>query len=103
MAAFRAVENGMSIYRQTGSGVSAVIDAYGRTVHRVDTFREEQNTSFAGLQMVSTPIGSVNTLYPLIGDVVGNIMLILFAGLLIGLWLSRKRVLVQAKMGSATA
>lgn len=101
MAAFRAVENGLSIYRQTGSGVSSVIDAYGRAIHRVDAFHEEQNGSFSGLQMVSTPVGSVNTLYPRIGDAVGNLMLVLFAGLLIGLWLSRKRVRVQAKMSTA--
>jgi apolipoprotein N-acyltransferase len=29
MATFRAVENGMSIFRQTGEGVSVVVDAYG--------------------------------------------------------------------------
>ena len=103
MATFRAVENGVSIYRQTGSGVSSVIDAYGRTLHRVDAFHEERNGNFAAPQMVATPIGSVNTLYPVIGDLAGNTMLVLFAGLLIGVWLSRKRVTVQAKVRSATA
>jgi apolipoprotein N-acyltransferase len=43
MVTFRAVENGMSIYRQTGSGVSSVIDAYGRTIHRADAFDEENH------------------------------------------------------------
>ena len=103
MAAFRAVENGVSIYRQTGSGVSSVIDAYGRTIHRVDAFDGEGNGNFAALQMVATPIGSVSTLYPMIGDVVGNTMLVLFVGLLIGAWLSRKRVIASAKVRTATA
>ena len=91
MAAFRAVENGMSIFRQTGSGVSSVIDAYGRTLARVDSFEAESTGSFASVQLVTTPVGSVNTLYPVIGDVVGNVMLVLSAGLLIGLFLNRKR------------
>jgi apolipoprotein N-acyltransferase len=103
MAAFRAVENGISIYRQTGSGVSSVIDAYGRIIHRVDAFEEESTGHFAAVQMVTTPIGSVNTLYPTIGDVVGNAMLVLFVGVLLGLWLSRKRVATRVPAGSVPA
>lgn len=92
MAAFRAVENGMSIYRQTGSGVSSVIDAYGRTIQRVDIFNSEASGNFAAVQTVKTPIQSVNTLYPTLGDVVGNLMLVLSAGLLLGLLVKRKSV-----------
>ena len=103
MATFRAVENGMSIYRQTGSGVSSVIDAYGRTLQRVDTFEEESAGNFASMQMVTTPIGSVNTLYPIIGDVVGNVMLLAFAGLLVGLLLNRKRVTARVKIETVSA
>ena len=90
MAAFRAVENGMSIFRQTGEGVSSVVDAYGREVNRVDMF-EENASGFTGIQNVQTPIGSVNTLYPSVGDGIGNVMLLGLAGLLIGLWVTRKR------------
>jgi apolipoprotein N-acyltransferase len=90
MAIFRAVENGMSIYRQTGSGVSSVIDAYGRTIHRVDAFQKDSAEGFAAVQIVITPIGSVKTLYPAVGDLLGNIMLILFVGLVAGLWWSSK-------------
>lgn len=103
MAAFRAVENGMSIYRQTGSGVSSVIDAYGRTLQRVDSFETEATGSFAAVQVVTTPVGSVNTLYPVIGDVVGNLMLVLFAGLLIGLFLTRKRKVANVRTESVPA
>ncbi len=81
MATFRAVENGMSIYRQTGSGVSSVIDAYGRIIHRVDHFKKKTQAIFAAVQTVTTPISSVNTLYPMIGDIVGNVMLVLLVGL----------------------
>ena len=90
MSAFRAVENGMSIFRQTGQGVSIAANAYGKVLSHVDTF-EENNSSFAGIQIVEMPIGSVNTLYPSIGDTLGNVMLLGLVGLLIGLWVTRKR------------
>jgi apolipoprotein N-acyltransferase len=85
MATFRAVENGMPIYRQTGAGVSIVTDAYGRVVNRVDIFEEEKPGSWGGEQMVLTPIGSIETLYPIIGDAFGTAMLVGFTGLLVGL------------------
>jgi apolipoprotein N-acyltransferase len=99
MAAFRAVENGMSIYRQTGSGVSSVTDAFGRTINRVDVFEEDSTGNFAAIQMVTTPIGSVDTLYPMIGDVVGNVMLVALGGLLLGLLFRRKRVPARRNVG----
>jgi apolipoprotein N-acyltransferase len=103
MAAFRSVENGMSIFRQTGSGVSGVIDPYGRTLQRVDLFEESSTGSFAAVQMVATPAASVNTLYPLTGDLLGNMMLAVFAGLCIGLLLTRKRRAVQVDDGLVSA
>ncbi|NWF63294.1 MAG: carbon-nitrogen hydrolase family protein [Chloroflexi bacterium] len=90
MATFRAVENGMSIFRQTGEGVSMVTNAYGKVINRVDMF-EENTSGFTGIQNVQTPIGSVNTLYPTVGDGVGNVMLLGLVGLLIGLWVTRKK------------
>ena len=90
MSTFRAVENGMTIFRQTGEGVSVVVDAYGREINRVDTFKENAN-GFTGIQNVQTPIGSVNTMYPSVGDGVGNMMLLGLVGLLIGIWVTRKK------------
>ncbi|MBE2222666.1 MAG: hypothetical protein IAF02_14050 [Anaerolineae bacterium] len=90
MAAFRAVENGMTIFRQTGDGVSGVTDAYGRTVNRVDMFETENPGAWGNEQMVLTPIGSVDTLYPQVGDAVGQIMFIGLIGLLIFAWIKRK-------------
>ena len=103
MAAFRSVENGMSIFRQTGSGVSGVFDPYGRTIQRVDLFEESSTGSMAAVQMVTTPAASVNTLYPVIGDLLGNTMLAAFAGLCIGLLLTRKRRAVQVEDGLVSA
>lgn len=90
MSTFRAVENGMSIFRQTGEGVSMVTNAYGKVIHRVDMF-EENASGFTGIQNVQTPIGSVTTLYPSVGDGVGNVMLLGLVILLIGLWVTRKK------------
>ncbi len=91
MATFRAVENGMSIFRQTGQGVSVVTNAFGKVIHRVDSFEEQSTADFSAVQMVETPIGSANTLYPSVGDAFGNVMLAGLAGLLIGLWWTRKK------------
>jgi apolipoprotein N-acyltransferase len=90
MAVFRAIENGVSIFRQAGQGVSVVTDAYGNQINRVDSF-EEETEGFASIQIVQTPIGSVNTLYPSVGDGIGNVMLVGLFGLVIGLFMTRKK------------
>ncbi|GAB4569116.1 MAG: apolipoprotein N-acyltransferase [Anaerolineales bacterium] len=90
MAAFRAVENGVSIFRQTGQGVSSVVDVHGRELNRVDSFKENAS-GFAGIQVIKMQLGSVNTLYPSVGDLFGNVMLIGLVGLLVGLWFTRNR------------
>lgn len=81
MATFRAIENGMSIFRQTGNGVSSVIDPYGRVINRVDMFQEDPD-AWGGLQMVQVPVGAVETLYPETGDVFGLAALVTFLGFL---------------------
>jgi apolipoprotein N-acyltransferase len=103
MATFRAVENGLSIYRQTGSGVSIVTDAFGRTLHRVDSAEETGTSDFAAIQTVATPISSVTTVYPIIGDVFGNVTLVLLAGLLLGLLLNRKRFAARLEVEPVSA
>lgn len=81
MSIFRAVENGIPIFRQTGAGVSVVSDGYGRVVNRVDTFEENNAGAWGGEQMVKTPVGSIATLYPKIGDGFGQAMLVGLIGL----------------------
>lgn len=89
MATFRAVENGITVFRQTGQGVSLVSDPYGKVLNRIDTF-EESTSDFVGIQKVTVPITSVNTLYPKLGDILGNAMLLGLLGLFVGMFLTRK-------------
>lgn len=102
MAAFRAVENGLAIYRQAGQGVSLVTDSYGRTVKRIDLFAEGGTADFAATQSTATPIGSVQTLYPQIGDLVGYLMQIGTLGLLGGLGVMRARRLSKRDVALAS-
>jgi apolipoprotein N-acyltransferase len=71
MASFRAVENGMPTFRQTGGGVSSVTDAFGRTINRIDVFNQAQSGKWAGVQLVNVPIGSTNTIFPQAGNKFG--------------------------------
>ena len=87
MATFRSVENGVPIFRQTGNGTSVVTDAYGRTLNRIDMF-EEEPAEWGAEQIVTTQIGSVDTLYPAVGDKFGLAMFIAFLGLIVFAWLS---------------
>ena len=89
MSTFRAVENGMTIFRQTGQGVSLVSDPYGKVLNRVDSF-EDTATDFVSVQKVTVPITSVNTLDPKLGDILGNVMLVGLLGLFIGMFVTRK-------------
>jgi apolipoprotein N-acyltransferase len=91
MATFRAVENGITIFRQTGQGVSVVSDPYGRVLSRVDSFEEAATGNFVAVQNVQTSIRSANTLYPALGDVFGQVMQVGLLGLLVGTWLTRKK------------
>lgn len=90
MAAFRAVENGMTIFRQTGDGVSSVTDAYGRTLNRIDMFDEPSNSEWSGEQLLTVPVSSVNTLYPQVGDAFGTVMLVGLIGLVVFALIKRK-------------
>ena len=65
MSAVRAVENGMAVFRQTGSGVSMAADAVGREFSRVDSFAASDRAP--GEQHVELPVGAVPTLYPAVG------------------------------------
>lgn len=89
MSTFRAVENGMSIFRQTGQGVSIAADAYGKILSHTDTFEETSN-GFTGIQKVDMAIGSVNTLYPTVGDALGNLTLLGLIVLFIWIFVTRK-------------
>ena len=69
MSVVRAVENGMAVFRQTGSGVSLAADAYGRQLSRVDSF--EPSDRAPGEQQLQVPVGPTSTLYPRVGPAFG--------------------------------
>ncbi|MBN2135652.1 MAG: hypothetical protein JW737_07985 [Acidobacteria bacterium] len=63
MTRMRAIENGVTIFRPTGSGISVVYDAYGRQLVKVDYFQS------GGASLIYPVCSeSVNTLYSKFGD-----------------------------------
>ncbi|MBT8220443.1 MAG: hypothetical protein KJP00_11485 [Bacteroidia bacterium] len=63
MATFRAIENGFSMVRQTGEGLSIAVDHQGRTLAAMDHFTTADYTMKS-----SVPIKGVKTVYAYIGD-----------------------------------
>ena len=63
MAAFRAIENGVTIVRQEDGGISAHNDPYGRFLTTAE-HKSGETMIFASLLVVG-----VSTLYPVIGDI----------------------------------
>jgi apolipoprotein N-acyltransferase len=62
MAVFRAIENGMSILRQTDTGLSIATDPYGRVLAQTDFFSAADPTLVA-----QVPVEHVTTIYSLFG------------------------------------
>jgi apolipoprotein N-acyltransferase len=93
MATFRAVENGLTIFRQTGQGVSIVSNPYGKVLSRVDSF-EDTSREFVSVMKASVPITSVNTFYPNLGDALGQGMLLALLPLFVVMWVIRKKPLL---------
>ena len=62
MAVFRAIENGMSLVRQTDAGLSIAVDAYGRVLAQTDYFGSTDRTMVA-----QVPVRHVATGYTLFG------------------------------------
>jgi apolipoprotein N-acyltransferase len=63
MAVFRAIENGMSLVRQTESGLSMAVDPYGRVLAQTDFYGATDRTMVA-----QVPVNHVTTVYTLIGN-----------------------------------
>ncbi len=63
MAVFRAIENGFSMVRQTGNGLSIAVDHQGRTLASMDHFTTTDFTMAAQL-----PRKGIKTIYALTGD-----------------------------------
>jgi apolipoprotein N-acyltransferase len=63
MAAFRAVENGVTLIRPARGGLSTAVDPYGRTLASMDEYSAEQRTMVA-----QVPTAGLRTLYARLGD-----------------------------------
>jgi apolipoprotein N-acyltransferase len=63
MAAFRAIENGVSLVRQAKNGMSLVTDPYGRTLAKMDHF-----TTTKRLMVAQVSNEGVATVYSVVGD-----------------------------------
>jgi apolipoprotein N-acyltransferase len=66
MAQFRAIENGVSVFRQSDNALSIVTDPYGRILASVDHF-----TSSEWVTVAQVPTHGVSTIYSVIGDLFG--------------------------------
>ena len=79
MASFRGIENGFSIVRATGNGLSAAFDYQGRTLATADYSTTKQ------AMIAHVPTQGVNTIYTVVGDLfawlsmVGFVTLVGFA------------------------
>ena len=63
LASVRAVENGVSLLRPTGDGLSQAVDHQGRVLAAVDSFATDK-----GVVVTSVPARGAATIYPAIGD-----------------------------------
>ncbi|GAB4116296.1 MAG: apolipoprotein N-acyltransferase [Roseiflexaceae bacterium] len=98
MATFRAVENGMSIFRQTGQGISLIADPYGRITERIDQYREPASSRMSAIMQANIPLMRQATLYPQIGDAIGILAQLGLLGLIGGLLVQRWRMPKQPKV-----
>ena len=75
MAAFRAIENGVSLIRPAASGISSAFDPWGRLLGVADYFAPGDRTL-----TVQVPVGGVRTLYARTGDLFAWLCVIAMLG-----------------------
>jgi apolipoprotein N-acyltransferase len=85
MAVFRAVENGVSLVRQTAAGLSLVADPAGTTIASMDHFTADQLRLTA-----EVPAHGVRTVYSVVGDLAAWLSLALLC-LLIALAVRKRQ------------
>jgi len=78
MAVFRAVENGFSMVRQTGKGLSVAVDYQGRILASMDHFTSNDLTMTS-----QVPVKGTFTLYSFWGDIFAWLCLISLLGIII--------------------
>lgn len=76
MVSFRAIENGVSIFRPTSQGISLAIDPFGRTIGSMDATRVDERVFVAQL-----PNQRVVTVYAVVGELFGWLTVVGFMGI----------------------
>jgi apolipoprotein N-acyltransferase len=71
MSVFRAVENRRAVIRSSNTGISGVIDPYGRIIERVSSANKD--VFVAGYAIAPVPVLDTMTFYALHGDVFGRL------------------------------
>ncbi len=87
MATFRAVENGVSVFRIADNGLSIAVDPYGRTLAVMDHFTPNGEQ----VLVAQVPTQGTTTIYPLIGDLVAWLSIIGFVVLTIAAIVRRRQ------------
>jgi apolipoprotein N-acyltransferase len=86
MAAFRAVENGVTLVRQADNGLSVVVDPYGRVLASMDHFNNAERVMVANV-----PVQRAFAIYPIIGDLFVWLAMIGFVVLVVLAIIQRRR------------
>lgn len=96
-AIYRAIENGNSIFRQVNGGLSVAADYRGKILGSLDYFASGEK-----LLMVDVPVGSVNTVYNIMGDALAYVCVCVFLTFVSALFIQwiiakfkRKKILVS--------
>jgi apolipoprotein N-acyltransferase len=84
MAILRAVENGVPLVRSANTGISMVVDKYGRILNETALFEED----FIVAQISVKP---VKTIYRLFGDMLPILSLLLITGIMVFKTFSKER------------
>lgn len=85
MAAFRAVENGFSLFKPIGEGLSAVIDSRGRIISSMDYWAVKDR-----IMISHAPVKKFFTVYGIIGDAFAWLCIAFFIGAVACVLIRRK-------------
>jgi apolipoprotein N-acyltransferase len=87
MAVFRGIENGYSVLKPTGEGLSIAADYCGRVIAEQNYFTSKERVMLADM-----PVKSVSTIYSVIGDLFAWLCIIGLIILIVVAVIRRKRI-----------
>ncbi|GET34334.1 apolipoprotein N-acyltransferase [Prolixibacter bellariivorans] len=85
MASFEAIQNGFSLLRPNGQGLSAAFDYQGRVLAQMNTLTTDSKIMYADL-----PIKSATTISPVVGDLL-VFLSVLYLFFILGTTVSKRR------------